>query len=86
MTIHEVINAMRLQKLDIPFNAIPGPREHFPAHATDVLISEDATLVVAVNRLTGRFAAQRGETCVMGFADTELHEDEAHALIGSEVE
>lgn len=80
MTIHEVVNAMRLQKLDMPFNALPGSREHFPAHQTDVLISEDGELVVAINRVTGRFAAQKGELCILGYADVELLPEDACAL------
>lgn len=80
MTIHEVVNAMRLQKLDMPFNALPGPREYFPSHQTDVTISEDGELVIAINRVTGRFAAQKGETCILGFADVELLPEDAGAL------
>lgn len=82
MTIHEVVNATRLQKVDIPFNAHLGSREHFQPHQTDVLMSEDGELVVAINRQTGRFAAQKGETCIMGFADAELQPEEACALTG----
>ena len=80
MTIHEVVNAMRLQKLDMPFNALPGQREHFPPHQTDVLISDDGDLVIAINRTTGRFAAQKGEICILGFADAELLPEDACAL------
>lgn len=82
MTIHELVNSTRLQKLNIPFNAVPGPREYFKPDETDVLISEDGELVIAINRLTGRFAAQKGETCIMGSADSELQPEEACALTG----
>jgi hypothetical protein len=71
VTIHEFANLQQLQKLNSPGFQGPGGIL-FPAEDTDVLASSDGLLVIAINRLTGRYAGQRGSNFVSGFATDEM--------------
>lgn len=86
MTLPELLELCHVQKLDVPYNAVPGPRAHFPMHETDVLVSEDGELVVALNRKTGRFAAQRGEFCMLGHRDVPLDAEQVSQLTAPSTE
>lgn len=68
MTIHEFVNATQLKKLSMA-GLLPGAVQvHFPPADTDTFISGDTDTFVAINRVTGRFSAQRRELCLTGSA------------------
>ena len=76
MTILDLVASLKLAKLAIPFEAPPELQKNFPSTQTDTYFSEDGEVFVAVNRVTGRFAAERGETCVVGDEETELSDEQ----------
>ena len=84
MTILDLIASLKLAKLTIPFEAPSEMQKNFPATETDTYFSEDGEIFVAVNRVTGRFAAERGETCVVGDGDTELSDEQVRHLSSPE--
>ena len=83
MTILQLIEHLRMQKLDVPFNSVLGSQRYFAMHETDVFASESRSLFVAINRVSRRYAAQCGELSVMGFAGDEIDSELLDCLLNS---
>ncbi len=80
VSIHQLVALLKLEKLAIPFEAPPDLEKDFPSDQTDTYFSEDGEVFVALNRVTGHFAAQRGDACVIGDGETELSEEQVESL------
>ena len=70
VTIHELANRAHAQLSELPSDEKEW--KTFPPDQTDVLVSPDHNLVIAINRITGLFAAQRGSIIVTGNTENEL--------------
>ena len=71
MTIYELANGTRATKVDLP-NGFRALREEFPPENSDFLVAEHGQLVIAINHVTGKFAASRVGSCVLGDTDKDL--------------
>ena len=69
-----------MRKIDTRSDVVPRPKLDFVFPATDVLISADGELVVALSRVDGRFAVQRGGMCIVGRVDIPLTAEQAKSL------
>lgn len=74
MTIHEIVNALRLRPAD--FELTSWDCSYFPPAKCDVLIGEGGRMIVVINRTTGHFAALINETQVIGTETVEYNKAE----------
>ena len=80
MTIHDLAQQLRMQKINIRFSAVPSAAEKFPPQETDVLVSRDGETFLGINRVSGEFAAHRRNACIEGHSSAPLTEEQLQVL------
>jgi|GEM_PF-5919733 len=80
MNIYELLITRHMNKIDRNAVGVAVPRFDFALPATDVMISPDGSLVIALSRVDGRFVAQRGKACIVGRVDTPLTVEQIKTL------
>lgn len=80
MTIHEFSNSRKMKRVAFPDEFPLSKKEYFPPAHSDLLVSEDGEIFIAINRVNQRFAADCAGQTAMGFADVDLTPDQLEAL------
>lgn len=80
MSIYDLVVSRHLCKVDESEQANIKPQLRFSLPATDVMMSPDGRLVVALSRVDGRFVAQRGNAYVVGRVDIPLTSEQVKTL------